>query len=262
MPKTEETSFLDDVLVEEKEKPNPLDEPIVPVKPAKAEEDDKDEDEDEDEADDATAIKPRDNREARRAKEQLRKEREDNAFMAGRLEAMGEAARTASSSEAADYLKQVERIYGTNTPEAAEATRLLQEALKGVHESAVEKAYERFNEDKKREATELKEARERLSGMVEDVEDEFNITMTPALQTSFFNLLQRMSPKDASGQIIEYADPFAVFESLQTRIQTRKTDTKAKDIASRSMAQSASASADAAGKTDPTWEFLKKDLGW
>src|SRR5258708_5318435 len=58
-------------------------------------------------------LKPK-NRRERRLLKQLQDEREGSIFLAGKLEARTEAGKAVT--EESDYLKSVERIYGTDSP--------------------------------------------------------------------------------------------------------------------------------------------------
>jgi rubrerythrin len=77
--------------------------------------------------------------------------------------------------------------------------------------------------------------------MVEQIEDEINAELTPTHRTEFFKLLEKMSPKDASGNIVEYADHFAVWDIYQEKM--KKPVNPAKEISARAMVQGGSASA-------------------
>ena len=213
---------------------------------------------------DATEDEPEDQPESvkdrrhRRLEEKLRAERESNIALASRLETLNEA-RNARTDESAEYLKSVERIYGTQTPETAEATELLKTAFKNVEDRATERAVELLREERRREEAGVRQAKARLDSMVEEIEDTYNVSFTPSVQTGFFKYLEKMSPKDSDGNIIEYADHHSVWESYQSRLDTRK-ENKAKDLSARSMVNSG-ASSESTATEDPTWKFLKKE-GW
>ncbi|MFA5937680.1 MAG: hypothetical protein WC822_07440, partial [Candidatus Paceibacterota bacterium] len=160
-------------------------------------------------------------------------------------------------SEESDYLKAIVRIYGNDTPEAQLATDLLKKAIVGARDEAKTQAIAELREERQREAAAAREAEEELDSFVEDIEDTYNVTLTDAQQKSYFTLLGKMSPKDRDGNVVEYADPHAVWEVFQERIQKRGTDNRAKDLSARSMVQSGAASG---GTTeDPNLQFLKEN---
>lgn len=176
------------------------------------------------------------NRKERRLRDRLQAERESNIAMAARLEALSEAQKFRQEAEPAEYTKSVERIYGTATPEAAEATELLKSAFKGVEERARQSAIEQIRQEQSQEQARVREEEGRLDSYVEELEDAHNVSFTPEMQKSYFSLLGKMSPKDDSGNIIAYADPEAVYEVFSEKF-VKKPESRAKDLSSRSMVQ-------------------------
>lgn len=175
------------------------------------------------------------NRRERRLAAKLQAERESSIALAARLEAITEAQKSREESGDVEYLKTIERIYGTNSPEAVEATELLKNALLSVEKRATERALEQFRAEREQEAEEVVSQEKRLDEMVEEIEDEVGSDMDKQTKQGFFMLLEKLSPKDRDGNIIEYADHFAVWEELQARKQAPST--RAKDLAARSMVQ-------------------------
>ena len=206
-----------------------------------------------DDNDEGTGFKAR-NRREKRLLRQLEAERESNAFMAGKLEAVV-GAKTDLDGEA-DYLKSIERIYGTDTPEALLATDLLKKAIVGARDDAENRAYNRWLQEQQRATQAEKEASDELDGMIEEIEDTYNVELTPAQERSYFQLMEKMSPKDKQGNVIGYADPHAVWEIFKERT-TKNTGTndRAKQLANRSL--TGSTSADSNLKDDSTERFLR-----
>ncbi len=184
--------------------------------------------------DDKEEAKPR-NRRERRLMEKLAAEREAGQFMAGKLAAREEA--KTSLSEESDYLKSVERIYGTDTPEALLATDLLKKAIVGARDEAKREAIAEMKAERTREAEAESSALKELDGIVDEIEDEYGVTLTKPQQEAFFTLLEKMSPK-RNGEVIEYADPHAVYEVFQEKLKSKAPDSRAKDLSSRSMVKS------------------------
>lgn len=172
------------------------------------------------------------NRTERRLRDKLEKERIANIELNARYQALTEAQKFRETE--ADAYEAVGKIYGTDTPETQAATELLKNALRSVEERAKSSALEEFRQERQREQEEVRKASEKLDGYIEELEDEHKVSFTPQMQKSYFTLLEKMSPKDADGNIVEYADPHAVYEIFAEKLQKR-TDSKAKDLASRSM---------------------------
>lgn len=200
-------------------------------------------------------VKPRNRRERRLAKA-LQEEREGSIFLAGKLEARTEA--TKSVTEEADYLKAVERIYGTDSPESLLATELLKKAITGARDDAENRAYERMLQDRKQDVEKQRAADTELETMIEEIEDEHGITLTEAQERAFIQLLGKMSPKDKSGVITAYADSEAVWEVFAEKLTKPSAgNTRAKDLSSRSMVNSG-ASKESNLQEDVTARFLKE----
>lgn len=196
------------------------------------------------------------NRRERRLQAKFQAERESSIALAARLEALTEAQRARTDSEPAEYLKSIERIYGTGSPEATEATELLKTALQGVERQATERALELFREEQARADAAVKSEEQNLDNMVEEIEDEIGVDMDAQTKKGFFQLLEKLSPKDRDGNVIAYADHHAVWEELQARRQPR--DNRAKELASRAGVRSG-ASPQTTVADDATERYLREN---
>lgn len=180
------------------------------------------------------------NRREKRLMEKLQSEREAAIALAAKLEAITESKNTRNSEEA-EYLTIAERIYGTQTPELREATELLKTALNGVKEEAKREALAEYQRIRQEEQQAVSKAEQRIDSMLEEIEDEYNADLSSAHRVEFLKLLEKMSPKDSSGNIVEYADHYAVWEIYQDKLNRNKPVNPAKDIAARGMTTSAGA---------------------
>lgn len=174
------------------------------------------------------------NRRERRLMQRLQEEKDSSIFLAGKLAAREEA--RSSVSEETDYLKTVERIYGTETPEAQLATDMLKKALLGVRDDAENRAYTRFSDERQKEREAEAKANQELDSYIDDIEDTYGVELTESQEKAYFQLLQKMSPKDNMGNVTSYADPYSVFEVFQERL--KKAPSRAKDLSARSMTES------------------------
>lgn len=198
------------------------------------------------------------NRRHKRLEAKLEAEREANIILNARLSAIAEAKK---SQDTPDYLASVEKLYGTDTPEAQTATELLKNALKSVGEDAERRAVERIREEREAEKAELKKEEAVLDTMLEELEDEYSIDLTSgkseAMRKGFFTLLEKMSPKDSQGNVTAYADHHAVWEEYRSKI-AKKPDTRAKDLAARTTIQSG-ASKESNLEDDSTLRYLREN---
>lgn len=183
----------------------------------------------EDEEYDFTELK---NRREKRLMDKLQQERESNIELNARLKTISEA--RSLSEESADYLKNVTRLYGQDSPEAIAATELLTNALKGLEERAVQRAAETIREEQRAARESAQRAEKELDSFIEDIEDTHNVVFTEKMQKDYFALMHKLSPKDSEGNVTAYADPETVWEIYKERSKP-KTDNRQKDMASRAM---------------------------
>lgn len=198
------------------------------------------------------------NRRERRLQAKLTAERESAIALAARLEALTEAQRASQSTSPTSYEEKAMRIYGNDTPEAAAASELLVASLREVREAARDEALEAFREEQRKASDQQHVEERRLDSMIEEIEDEHGITFDENSQRNFFQLLEKMSPKDKNGEIIEYADHNAVFELFQAQSKNSSTTNRAKTLASRSMVSSG-ASPDSTLKDDSHEKWLRAE---
>ncbi|MDE2232913.1 MAG: hypothetical protein KGJ90_02160 [Patescibacteria group bacterium] len=193
------------------------------------------------------------NRHIRRLEAKLQAEREAAIAREARLQALSEAQKFREEAGSDEYDAMVARIFGTDTPEKAAATELLQKALKGYSERAISALREEFQQH---QAEETREA-ETVNSYIEQIEDNYGVDLTSTVagrqrQEQFRDLWFRLSPKDKDGEIVEYADPDEVWN-----IFTQQSgSSQARQLASRSMQRSTPV--EGGESEDPTVKYLKE----
>lgn len=250
--KTGDTSFFED-LAKNQEPENILDLPIEQISPPKQP----------DKGDGEEKSQELKNRRERRLAAKLQNEREANIALTERLKAISEYKnpQEVSKSEEEDFLKMVDPIYGTATPEAKAATELLKQALKSVYERASgnisqirEEIKRELEESSKADEESQKREEETLESIEEHLEDSHGLDFSDKeTRQGYYSLLEKLSPKDGEGNILEYADPDTVAELYIS--QKGKKESRAKELAARSLAPSA----DSFQKPieDQTWNILR-----
>lgn len=177
------------------------------------------------------------NRRERRLVAENQRLREEAIAYAARLETIKESQTLRSESEMPEYAKRLEKIFGNTTPEAKEATEILLEAFKGLEETAANKALSQFENERGNEAKAVREEEQNLDEILDSVEDEHGIDMSnEADRKGFLNLLERVSPKDREGNIIEFADANSTAELYLSLKE--KQNSRNKELSSRSMTRS------------------------
>jgi len=205
------------------------------------------------------------NRYTRREASKAQKYKEEAIALNAKLQQITESRTSESSSEEAEYLKKAAKIYGDAgedgkfDPKRAEATRLLKETLQDLEKTAVEKAYNRLNEERSGETDAVKTEEDNIESDIEAVEDEFGIDLSEGTKREgFLNLYEKLSRKDREGNIIEFPDPIVTYELYQSRVQ--KSSSKAQDLSSRSMTRGGQSSGSQLQQT--AVDNYAKDRGW
>ncbi len=205
-----------------------------------------------------TADEPRKNRQHRRLEQKLQAEREANIALTERVKTLSEVQKFAQATEGtvdADLI----RLYG-DTEAGRAAAKLTQGLLEKNKTQAREEALELFQKQQAEANKEVESNKQELETMLEDIEDEFNVDITsdtPASRKArqgFYSLLEKMSPKDKEGQVVDFADPIAVWEMYQ--LQNKPDNNRAKDLSARTMVRSG-ASVDTKLEATAQERFLK-----
>ncbi len=174
------------------------------------------------------------NRRERRLMEKLQSEREAAIALAAKLDNITQA--QAIRTESAEWEKSIEKIYGDSTPELREATELLKASMRGIKDEAKREALAEWQATQAKQQEAIANAEKRIDSILEEIEDEANIDLSQGPhRDGFLKLLEKMSPKDSNGNIIEYADHSAVWEIYQGQI--KKPVNPAKEMAARAMTQ-------------------------
>jgi hypothetical protein len=190
------------------------------------------------------------NRRERRLMEKLQSEREAAIALAAKLDTITQS--QATRTESAEWEKSIERIYGDSTPELREATELLKASIRGAKEEAKREALAEWQATQAKQQEAVTNAEKRIDSMLEEIEDEKNIDLSQGPhREGFLKLLEKMSPKDSNGNIIEYADHTAVWDIYESQI--KKPVNPAKEMAARAMTQGATSNSNLSTEVHDRW---------
>lgn len=175
------------------------------------------------------------NRRHKRLEAKLQAEREANIALNAKLAALSEVEKFKREEPDAD-LHSV--LYGTAAPteETRAVAERLQKILQSNREKAKEEALSAVEERLAKESEAQKAEENELDSIREHLEDDYSANLSEDQWRGYFALMEKMSPKK-DGEVIAYADPDAVWEEYQAKLQVPK-DNRAKNLASRSMVQS------------------------
>jgi len=112
---------------------------------------------------------------------------------------------------------------------------------------AEERAFNKLSQ-REQEALEAdRQAEEKLTLAIEDIEENFNVDLTSKdpvsrkTRVDFMNFVEKIAPKNSRGEIIDYPDMNSAFETFQEMRKSTPTSSRAKDLASRSLKRSGDA---------------------
>lgn len=185
--------------------------------------------------DEDTDFKAKNRRERRLLAENQRL-REEAIAASSRAQALSEVQKFQKETGDNDPIKKVRAIYGDDTPEKKIASDILESTLRDLEERATQKALDKFEGSREDESQTVIQEERNLDKILENVEDDYGIEESD--HKAYLTLLERVSPKDQNGYIIEYADPDYVAETF-IRLKERSSS-RAKDLASRGMTRSGS----------------------
>lgn len=152
-----------------------------------------------------------------------------------------------------DLVGAFTKIIGNDTPEKVEALNLLRKTVDDIRTEAGS-AKQMLEDERRADA----EAERELATGFENVEETFDVDFSknPKLRSEFVEFIERVAPKDEHGEIIDYPDFNETFKVFQ-ELKAKPLNTRAKDLASRSMTRAGEASK-AEIPTDTSWKGVDK----
>lgn len=158
------------------------------------------------------------------------------------LATIGTKKEDTSKDEFQDVITSFEGIIGNDTPEKISALNSLKKALITMDERSVRRAEEKIDEIRNRSIQEDKEAEDELESAFENIEETFDVDLTSSKATKvrqeFVSFVEKIAPKDRSGNIIDYPDMTSAWETFSEIKKATQLPSRAKELANRSMARS------------------------
>lgn len=136
-----------------------------------------------------------------------------------------------------------ERLIGNDTPEKIAMIREAKLRDEKLLAQAEERAFSRLTQEQQREVESDRQAEEDLDNSLEEIEESFNVDLTSnspvarKTRVDFMKFVEKLAPKDRNGEITEFPDMNAAFETFQSTRQAAPS-TRAKDLAARGVARS------------------------
>lgn len=183
------------------------------------------------------------NRHIRRLEAKLAKERKANIELAARESARSEYAKFAEKTKDLTVDERLVALYG-NDENGQRAAKLTQSLLEDAVKRAREETLSDVDSRQKAQAEETKKYGNLIEDQLEEIEEEYKVDLSGSderskqIRNSFLSLVNKLSPKDAEGNIEHYADFSSTWEIFQDRMQ--KSNARSKELSSRSMTRSGS----------------------
>lgn len=200
------------------------------------------------------------NRRHRRLEQKLDSYKDEINQLNERVKVLSEVDKFAKDNPEID--PDIARMFDSSDVGKENALRLSRK-LNEIQDKAEERAAKRVQELEEKDKKEFSEASGFIDSELERLEEAYGVRLAPGTkQTSeFLQLVEDLSPKDAEGNIKDYADFETTFELYQNLNKKDKPDnSKNKEIASRSM-QRSSNSAPVAKPRTAGWDGWKRDMG-
>lgn len=223
--------FFEDLPSEDKREQNIFDDKLQEEQPTTEKVEDKVEDDD-------SSFK---NRRVRRLEDKLQAEREMSIALNERLKVLAEQ-QSYIKEHAGEIDPRLVRAFGT-TEEGKELTKIFQDILKDNAEQAKVQALAEIEVRQSRVIEEQQNEEKYIDSQLETLEDEYHFDLTSnapvavKARKDFLGLVEKLSPKDESGNIKEYADFETTFEIYKESL-TKAEPSRAKELAARSMQSS------------------------
>lgn len=137
------------------------------------------------------------------------------------------------------------RLIGNDTPEKVSMIKEFKEILSEGTQKAKAEAIAELEYRQNAEVEADQEAEEELESAFDDIEETFDVDITSnnplarKTRQEFVSFVEKIAPKDRNGDIVDYPDMVQAYETFSEMKKSTATPSRAKELASRSMARSA-----------------------
>lgn len=151
------------------------------------------------------------------------------------------------NEDTASVVDAFSAIIGNDTPEKVAALRALEKALDNADQRASTKAVEHLDSLRQQEALAERQAEAELAEAFDSIEDTFGVDLMSDTATArktraeFVTYVERIAPKDRNGNIADYPDMTAAWETFAEIRKGQQQPSRAKDLASRGVSRSSDA---------------------
>lgn len=152
------------------------------------------------------------------------------------------------ANQADDEVTEVlTQLIGNDTPEKVAMVKKFQNILEKGNQKAQQAALAELDSRQQAEVRADAEAEQELENAFDNIEEAYDVDITSnnplakKTRQEFISFVEKIAPKDRNGEVIDFPDMNSAWETFN-EMKTR-TPSRAKTLASRSMARSSEASA-------------------
>lgn len=200
----------------------------------------------------------------RRLEQRLQAERESNLVMAERLKNLSEMDRFAKDN-GDEVDPRIAKMFNSDDIGKQNAL-VLSQVISENRQKAKEEALEEMDRKQVQAVEEQKKYESLIDNELESLEDEYNVDLTSdspkarKARRELLELVERVSPKDESGEITGYADFGATYDMYRkSKAEDKVDNSRREEIADRSMKRS-SANSEVIPKRTPGFNGWKQDI--
>ena len=141
------------------------------------------------------------------------------------------------------------RLIGNDTPEKVAMIKEYKAREQRLLEQAEERAFNRLSQKEQEALRAEQEAEQELENAFESIEENYQVDITSnspiakKTRQEFVTFVEKIAPKDKNGDIVDYPDMQSAWETFSEIKKATSTPSRAKELASRSMARSSEAPA-------------------
>lgn len=136
------------------------------------------------------------------------------------------------------------RLIGNDTPEKVSMIKEFKEILSEGTQKAKAEAIAELESRQNAEVEADREAEQELENAFDNIEENFDVDITSnnpvakKTRQEFVSFIEKIAPKDRNGDIVDYPDMNSAWETFSEMRKSTATPSRAKELASRSMARS------------------------
>jgi len=151
------------------------------------------------------------------------------------------------------------RLIGNDTPEKLSMIKEFKEILTEGTQKAKAEALAEIEARQKAESEADLQAERELENAFDNIEETFDVDITSnsplakKTRQEFVSFVEKIAPKDRNGDIIDYPDMTSAWETFSEIKKSTSVPSRAKELASRSMARSSEAVSETSKR--PTWDL-------